>query len=93
MTVNRIEVKQDTITRSGKPSVVKAPKIVKLPLPVKSFIGRDEYLKIIEDSFKFPKTSFELQDQRRFVLYGTGGMGKTQLALKFLHKHNDKYYT
>ena len=69
----------------------KGLKVVALPLPTKYFTGRDEYLRTIEASFDFPKASAKLRRQRRFVLYGTGGMGKTQLALKFLDKHSDKY--
>ena len=71
--------------------ISKGLKVVALPLPTKYFTGRDEYLKSIEAIFGLPQTSIELGRQRIFVLYGTGGMGKTQLALKFLEKYGDKY--
>ena len=71
--------------------LTKGLKLVKLPLPAEYFTGRDEYLKTVETSFDFPKTSVESKKQRRFVLYGTGGMGKTQLALKFLDEQSDRY--
>lgn len=61
------------------------------PLPTDIFTGRDDYLKIMEESFEFPKSSIELGKQRSFVLYGSGGIGKTQLALKFSELHRDKY--
>ena len=47
------------------------------------FTGREGYLTEMKEKFEFPKTSVELGKQRRFILYGTGGVGKTQLALKF----------
>ena len=72
-------------------SISKGLKVVTLPLPTNYFTGRDEYLRTIEANFGLPQTSIELGRQRRFVLYGTGGMGKTQLALKFLEKYGDKY--
>ena len=92
-TVSRIEAKLDImkIAILENPSISKGLKVVTLPLPTEYFTGRDEYLRTIETSFDLPKTSIELRRQRRFVLYGTGGMGKTQLALKFLDKHGDQY--
>ena len=66
-------------------------KLVRLPLPAEYFAGRDGYLKTIETCFEFPQTSVELKKQRRFVFYGTGGMGKTQLALKFIDEQSDRY--
>ena len=93
MTVIQMQAKLETmqIKKPEQPSITKRLKIVTLPLPAKFFTGRDEYLKTIETSFDFPKTSLDLGEQRRFVLHGTGGMGKTQLALKFLDEHRDKY--
>ena len=66
-------------------------KLVRLPLPAEYFAGRDEYLKTIETCFEFPLTSVELRKRRGFVFYGTGGMGKIQLALKFIDEHSDRY--
>ena len=60
------------------------------PPPTETFTGRYEYLRAIEASFQFPKTSVELGRQRRYVLYGTGGMGKTQVALKFLDENRER---
>ena len=42
-------------------------------------------------AFELPKTSIELGRQRIFVLHGTGGMGKTQIALKFINEYLDRY--
>ena len=79
------------IANAENRSISKGLKVVTLPLPTDYFTGRDEYLRTIEANFGLPQTSIELGRQRRFVLYGTGGMGKTQLALKFLEKYGDKY--
>ena len=73
-----------------KPSITRGVKVVIVPPPIDYFTGRHEYLSTMEAGFVFPKTSAELRRQRRFVLYGIGGMGKTQLALKFLDEHSDK---
>lgn len=52
------------------------------------FTGRDAALKFLERVF-FSK---ELQRrQRRAVLHGLGGAGKTQIALKFAEEHSDKF--
>ena len=60
------------------------------PLPTDMFTGRDHYLEVMRNSFQFPKTSVEMGKQRKFVLYGTGGMGKTQVALKFIDEDHDR---
>ena len=81
-TLNRIEV---TMHQAAS----KAPRIIIPPLPTGLFTGRDDYLKEMEVRFQLPKSSVELGIQRRFVLYGTGGIGKTQIALKFLDLHRE----
>ena len=100
MTVSRMEAKLDRIElripdRSSisldQSSLSKGLKMVTLPLPTEFFTGRDEYLNTVEGCFEFPKSSIELGKQRRFVFHGTGGMGKTQLALKFLDRNKDRY--
>ena len=69
----------------------KASKVIDLPQPTEFFSGRLDDLKTIATAFELPKTSIQLGRRRIFVLYGTGGMGKTQLALKFVHKCLDRY--
>lgn len=90
-TLNRIEVTMLQAPTILGNSTTKVPKIVVPPLPTELFTGRDDYLKEMELCFKFPKSSVELGKQRRFVLYGTGGIGKTQLALKFFDLHRKRY--
>ena len=60
------------------------------PLPTDMFTGRDHYLEVMRNSFQFPKTSVEMGTQRKFVLHGTGGMGKTQVALKFVDENRER---
>ncbi|KAF8696484.1 hypothetical protein AX14_001567 [Amanita brunnescens Koide BX004] len=59
------------------------------PLPVKHsstlFTGRDEYLQRLRDYF-----SSSIGDNRKsFLLYGLGGIGKTQICLKFIEENHD----
>ena len=93
MIVSRIRADLEIIKKgiSEKPSIIHGVKVVILPPPTDYFAGRHKCLSTMETCFDFPKTSTELRRQRRCVLYGIGGMGKTQLALKFLDKHSDQY--
>jgi Cdc6-like AAA superfamily ATPase len=50
---------------------------------VPSFEGRQDVLQKMRDCFKSNVSSLESGHQRRFVLHGLGGTGKTQLVLKF----------
>ena len=65
--------------------------LINPPLPTEIFTGREKDLNQMEESFELPKTSMELKKQRRFILYGVGGIGKTQLALKFIDQNEDRY--
>lgn len=102
MLTHRVEDNHDEVmevlqridkTPSSQPSSSASFLPIFPPLPTDTFTGRDDYLKKIKDSFEIPKTSVEIGKQRKFVLYGTGGMGKTQLALKFLDKNRERYVT
>ena len=55
------------------------PELKRCPLSVHTFTGRSDVLKQMHESF-----SNDSQDQHIFVLYGLGGAGKTQVALKFV---------
>ena len=69
----------------------KASKVVDIPVPTEFFSGRSKDLNVIATAFELPKTSIELRRRRIFVLHGTGGMGKTQIALKFISEYLDRY--
>ncbi|KAJ5293286.1 uncharacterized protein N7443_009239 [Penicillium atrosanguineum] len=49
------------------------------------FVGRDHELAEIEKCLKYSK------DRRTGVIYGMGGMGKTQLALNYANLHREDY--
>ncbi|KAK3937152.1 hypothetical protein QBC46DRAFT_417118 [Diplogelasinospora grovesii] len=53
------------------------------------FTGRDDILAEMETSFFSHNAE---GGQKRFVLYGMGGSGKTQVSLKFAEKHREKFW-
>ena len=57
--------------------------------PVGSYYtGREKQLAVIGRAFE-DNTFFS---QKRLVIYGLGGSGKTELALKYAERHQDKYW-
>jgi len=50
------------------------------------FVGREYLLENLEQEIEEGK-----QTRNMIVLYGTGGMGKTQLALEYIHQHYKEY--
>jgi hypothetical protein len=52
------------------------------PDPIEHFTGREPELAELRQ---------QLQQRRRVVLHGLGGVGKTQLALRYLHLHRQDY--
>ncbi|KAF8596393.1 FabD/lysophospholipase-like protein [Ceratobasidium sp. AG-I] len=62
--------------------------IGRCPPPCRAFTGRGDILKQMESYF-FQNASLE---RHLYVLYGLGGAGKTQLALKFVHIHMDSVF-
>lgn len=59
---------------------------VKYPSP--NFVGREELLDQLA-AFFAPRPANSPSSRREFILYGMGGVGKTQISLKFaeLHSH------
>ena len=55
------------------------PELKRCPLSVRTFTGRSDILAQMRECF-----SNDSHDQNMFVLYGLGGAGKTQIALKFV---------
>ena len=60
------------------------------PPPTEILTGREKELQYLGTNFMPHQTSVTQGRQRRFVLYGLGGMGKTQTALKFLHDNRER---
>jgi Cdc6-like AAA superfamily ATPase len=51
------------------------------------FVGRTDILKAMEDFLLSPEPSSKL----RMALYGLGGVGKTQIALKYAETFRPRY--
>jgi hypothetical protein len=49
------------------------------------FTGRDSYLKHLKNHFGFNSTG----KRKLFLLHGIGGIGKTQICLKFIEEHGN----
>jgi Holliday junction resolvasome RuvABC ATP-dependent DNA helicase subunit len=65
------------------------PSIPQIPNPSALFTGHEDIIRKL-------KNHFAPQDQRNkqrkfFLLYGMGGIGKTQICLKFVEKMADRY--
>ena len=54
------------------------------------FTGRDDIGRELRDNC-LPSKNLAPKLQKRFVLYGLGGSGKTQMALKFASDHRERY--
>ena len=95
--VGRIEAQLTTIIKQTQPRIDSSsfssfiPKFLTPPPPTDIFTGREDILQQMAVSFGFSTASTASGKQRRFVLHGLGGVGKTQTALKFLDLHRDKY--
>ena len=55
-----------------------------------NFIGREEQLKKLTEYFQIELGS-EAMTRLVCVLYGLGGMGKTQVAAEFVHQHKNSF--
>jgi hypothetical protein len=58
-------------------------------VPVGDFVGRDEQLNQIKQQLQ--ATATEKSCRKVFVVHGLGGMGKTQLAVKYARQHQEDY--
>ena len=64
--------------------VVPQPQVVPLMKHASiQFTGRDKYLQELKDYF----SSSVGEKRNSFLLYGLGGMGKTQICLKFIEEN------
>lgn len=55
------------------------------------FTGRDSMCRKLSESCLPSQKEDVSSVQKRFVLCGLGGSGKTQICLKFAQDHRDKY--
>ncbi|KAH8680052.1 hypothetical protein BGZ60DRAFT_428335 [Tricladium varicosporioides] len=56
------------------------------------FTGQSDLPAQLEESFFEASTTPQSNVQRRFVIYGIGGCGKTQLCCKFAHENRHRYW-
>lgn len=62
-----------------------------LPPVAVDFIARPAIQKKMRDTFFDAAGRVKTGKQNRFVSYGPGGSGKTQVSTKFCHDHRDRY--
>jgi Cdc6-like AAA superfamily ATPase len=60
-----------------------------MPNPSNRFTGRTEVIAKLKEHF-FPNTNDSAQNRKFFLLYGMGGIGKTQICLKFVEEMYDR---
>lgn len=61
-----------------------------IPQPVDSnYIGREDKAAKLADLF-FSHVPGQSEEQKRFVIYGVGGSGKTQFCCKFAQDHQQR---
>ena len=54
------------------------------------FTGRDDIIQKIYEGFLSPHAGERFNRQKRFVLYGLGGSGKTQTCIKFAEDYRER---
>jgi len=60
-----------------------------MPNPSTRFTGRTEVIAKLKSHF-FTNTNDAVQKRKLFLLYGMGGIGKTQICLKFVEEVSDR---
>ena len=60
-----------------------------MPNPSNRFTGRTEAIAKLKSHF-FTNTSDSAQNRKFFLLHGMGGIGKTQICLKFVEEMYDR---
>jgi hypothetical protein len=55
------------------------------------FIDREDMTLLVETALFLPKGTVQSKQQRRFVIHGVGGSGKTQFCCKFATDHRERY--
>ena len=60
-----------------------------MPNPSTRFTGRTEVISKLKRHF-FTNTNDAVQKRKLFLLYGMGGIGKTQICLKFVEEVSER---
>ncbi|TFK41490.1 P-loop containing nucleoside triphosphate hydrolase protein, partial [Crucibulum laeve] len=66
------------------------PEMVLRPCPSALFTGQQVYLDMLKYYFSI-RSGSDVAPRRSFLIYGLGGMGKTQITLKFAEDVSNKY--
>ena len=80
-------VLQVNINNFGDRPLNTAP-VTLMPNSSVRFTGRREILARLKDHFSVGNQN-EIQKRKQFLLYGLGGIGKTQIVLKFVEETSD----
>lgn len=54
------------------------------------FTGREDMAELVERSLLAQESTESVHQQRRFIIYGIGGSGKTQFCCKFAQDHRER---
>ncbi|MFJ6081512.1 FxSxx-COOH system tetratricopeptide repeat protein [Streptomyces sp. NPDC092369] len=76
-----------TSAKTGKPANGAPALMVNLPLRNNSFVGRTALLQAVEEQLGAQDTAAVLPH----ALHGLGGVGKSQLALEYVYRHQSDY--
>lgn len=76
-----------TSTATGTPAIGAAALMVNVPLRNTSFVGRTALLQAVEEQLGARDTAAVLPH----ALHGLGGVGKSQLALEYVYRHQRDY--
>jgi flagellar biosynthesis GTPase FlhF len=60
-----------------------------MPSSNPNFVGREDHLQCLHDHF-LEQSAKKSSGHRFFVLFGIGGVGKTQICLKFVEQSIDR---
>jgi len=60
------------------------------PPPSTLFTGQSQYIISLKAHFDISTEETRLPEQRSLLLYGMGGVGKTQICLKFIQEVSDQ---
>lgn len=78
----------------GSPTSTPSNEHFSLPQPVeRDYTGRTSILEDVRNAFNAPACSDQHQIQRRIVVYGVGGSGKTQFCCKYAQMYRQRSAT
>jgi len=67
-------------------------KYFSIPQVVSSiYTGREDICQAVEETLVAPEGPESSRQQRRYIIYGIGGSGKTQFCSKFAQDHRERY--